>query len=129
MIQEYSKQRTPCLTMIYMWDKVFDYVLLSLHDPLTICTGEPGMYDPTDISVVTTGDSTIMSSPSIHCQTNNKKRGIDSIDSASNNMMKLGVHMCSVISKGGNVAEKPAPKASDSNVENLSMDDLYRLIA
>ena len=42
--------------------------------------------------------------------------------------MKLVVDLCEVISKDNPVIEKPAPKARDYCVDNLSMDDLYKLI-
>ena len=42
--------------------------------------------------------------------------------------MKLVIDMCSQVAKGVTVAEKPAAKPSDYFVENLSMDDLYKLI-
>ena len=110
-----------------MWDKMFDCFLSSCRDPLAIGSGERWMYDPTYIYIVTTGNSTIRSIPSIRWN-NNKKGGIDSLDSASDKMMKSVANMFSALSKGGHVVEKSAPKASDFIIKNLTMDDLYKSI-
>jgi len=42
--------------------------------------------------------------------------------------MKSVVDLCEVLAKGNKVAKKPAPKPSDYYVDNLTMDDLYKLI-
>ena len=42
--------------------------------------------------------------------------------------MNRVVDLCEVISKGNQAEDKPSPKPSDYLVENLSMDDLYKLI-
>ena len=42
--------------------------------------------------------------------------------------MNRVVDLCEVISKGNQVEDKPSPKPSDYLVDNLSMDDLYKLI-
>ena len=53
LMQGYSKQRTPFFTIIHMWDKMSDFLLSSLHDPLFIGSGETGMELADDWSVVT----------------------------------------------------------------------------
>ena len=50
------------------------------------------------------------------------------MDSVIGRTMKSVVDLCEVITKGNKVAEKPTPTASDYLVDNLSMDDLYKLI-
>ena len=115
------------MTSIHMRDKMSDYLLSFRHDPLAISTSELGMHD-IDTSVVKNCDSMNRSSPSTR-RNNNKKRGIDSIDSGSSEMTKPVANMCSALSKGGNMVEKSAPKANDFIVENITMYDLYKLIS
>ena len=126
MIESYGKQKVPFLTVIFLWDKMSDFLLSSKHDPLHLGTGEPGMYDPTDTSVITNVDSisTVSTSP----KKGKKKRMFNNVDSVMGDTMKSVVDLCEVISKGNKVVEKTEPKTSDYLVENLSMDDLYKLI-
>ena len=106
-----------------------DYILSSCHDLLAIGTGEPGMYDPTDMSVITNVDLVSTSSPSrASPMKGEKKRVYDNVDSAMSKTIQLVVDLCEVMSKGNQVTENSAPKANDYLVDNLSMDDLYKLI-
>ena len=128
LIENYSKQKVPFLTIIHMWDQLSDCLLSSRHDPLALGSGEPGMYDPTDnTSVITNGDSISVSSP-VRGRKGKNKRGIDSVDLVMGNTMKSVVDLCEVLAKGNKVAEKSTPKPSDYYVDNLTMDDLYKLI-
>ena len=126
MIESYAKQKTPFLTVIHLWDQMSDYLLSSKHDPLNLGTGEPGMYDPTDTSVITNVDSISISSTSPKKGEN--KRRYEDVDSVMGKTMKSVVDVCEVILKGNNVVDKPAPKPSDYLVDSMSMDDLYKLI-
>ena len=72
IIEAYAKQKTPFLTVIHLWNTMSDYLLSSKHDPLQLGTGEPGMYDPTDTSVITNTDTISISTTS---PKRGKKRG------------------------------------------------------
>ena len=50
MLESYGKQKSPFLTVIYLWDKMSDYLLSSKHDPLKLGNGEPGMNNTQDAS-------------------------------------------------------------------------------
>ena len=48
LINRYSKNRTPFLTLIHLWNKQSSYMLSSRHDPLKIRLGEGGMSNGND---------------------------------------------------------------------------------
>ena len=111
-----------------------DFLLSSRHDPLFIGSSETGMELTDDRSVVTNcGSSMTQSNPPFvsrspqRVNSASKKRLIDG-EIKLGDTMKSVIDMCSQVAKGVTVAEKPAAKPSDYFVENLSMDDLYKLI-
>lgn len=43
MMEGYCTQRVPCLTIIFLQDKIVGVLLSSRHNPISIGVGEPGM--------------------------------------------------------------------------------------
>ena len=58
LIQNYSKQRVPCITVIHLRDTRADFLFASRHDPLNIGQGEPGMDYSGDNDRINTSEST-----------------------------------------------------------------------
>ena len=124
LIDSYSKQKYPFLTIIHLWDKDADYLLSSKHDPLKIGRGEPGMTPVDDQLSLLTQDSTKSASTSPRMNSLKRKAGA----SAKNveNMMQSIISMCRDNDSQYN-PEAPKKKENDS-VENLPIDQITNLI-
>jgi len=127
LMEGYGKQKTPFLTVIHLWDKMSDYLLSSKHDPLQLGNGEPGMNKAQESSSQINMDSNSVSS-TMSPKRGKKKRGYEDVELVMGKTMNRVVDLCEVMSKGNVGDDKPSPKPSDYLVDNLSMDDLYKLI-
>ena len=118
-----------------MRDKVSDFLLSSRYDPLFIETGEADMECSDDQSVVSNSGSLMMTQskpPSVsrspqRVNSSTKKRSVE-CEFKLEDTMKSVIDMYSQAAKGVTVAEKTAAKAIDYFVENLSNDDLFKII-
>ena len=102
----YTTNRVPYITIIHLWDHLSDGLLSSKHNPLQIGRGEPGMNSPT---------STLTST-----STTSKKR--KAVEDASQNVtecMKTFISMCNQSTK----AHTPSSK-----VHEMSVEELYKLM-
>ena len=126
LIESYGKQKIPFLTVIRLWDQKSDYLLSSKHDPLQLGSGEPGMCDPQEET--DTGNPEANSTSSASPKRVKKKRGFEDVETAIGNTMNRMTDLCDTMLQGTQVKVKRVPKPSDYIVDNLSMDDLYKLI-
>ena len=91
LIDAYSKQTYPFLTIIHLWDKNIDHLLSSKHDPLHIGKGEPGMGIDDNLSLLTEGS---LKSSTTSPRMKNLKRKADDSSNHVENVMKSIINMC-----------------------------------
>lgn len=109
----YCSQRTPYLTVIFLWDEACDFLLASRHDPLKCGRGEPGMND----SVIST-----VTSPSKSPQKGKlKTTGLD-------DMMKSVIDYCKLGGDGDSKMNTVEVDDKDVLEEDLPRSEILELI-
>ena len=109
----YSGNRQPFLTVIHIWDKMCDGLLASKHNPLTIGRGEPGITSSASIS--TLSNTSTSSSRQTHLE-----------DSAKtfNSAMTSFMDMCNP--KKTSSKDNQASQVKDYH--SMTIDELYKLV-
>ena len=75
ILADYCKKITPYLTVIFLWDKISDYLLSSRHNKLVIDRGKFGMAD-SDITIFTL---TIIKSPNKFKRKKDEPQGLNEV--------------------------------------------------
>ena len=138
LINQYHSNRTPYLTMIFLWDEEVDHLLSSRYDPLDAGIGEAGMprateecnspienVSPIFSSLVTNKLASRSRSKlsKINTKTNKANKGTNSFD--LKDTMK---EMIDLLSQDSNKTSPSKCNKKNNLLESLSLSDLLRLL-
>ena len=116
-----------------MWDKVSDYLLSAKHDPLTIGSGEVGFTDNRSDTSTEVSRSLSQNNGARNTSSPKKRKATSAVEGFD----ELSSLMSSVVSTCKELANPipPTPPSkkqlavSNIQIQNLPLDDLYKLLA
>ena len=114
----YSSNRHPYITVIHLWDHLCDGLLSSKHNPIKIGRGEPGMNTPNSSSTLSGSQASSIGS---------KRKELEESSKNVTECMKTFITMCN---QNNNSVNKQAAAASNTNssVNDMTLDELYKLM-
>ena len=135
LIDSYHSNRTPYLTMIFLWDEMVDFLLSSRYDPLDAGTGEAGMLRPNDddnssiinISPIS-NSSTRPQSKSSKMKSKRSRKSNDSFDLKDTMKEMIDLISCSNKSDESSRPSQVEPTRQNVNSETLALSDLLKLL-
>ena len=135
LIDSYHSNRTPYLTMIFLWDEMVDHLLSSRYDPLDAGTGEAGMprSNDDDNSSLANISPIFNSSLRPHSKSSKTKSNKSSYSNSSydlNDTMKEMIDLISCSNKSEASSQLNQSVAPQENVQpqSLALSDLLRLL-
>ena len=114
LLNLYSGNRQPFLTVIHLWDKLCDGLLASKHNPLKIGRGEPGVTSQSSISTIS----------SVNTSTSTRQINLEDSQKSFSSAVKSFMDMCNT--QNGSSKEKRNKEAQD--YQNMDIDELYKLV-
>ena len=109
----FSSNRTPYITVIHLWDHLCDGLLSSKHHSLTIGRGDPGMITPTSTSAISSSTNSSIGS---------KRKELEESSKNATDCMKTFIQMCNQ-----NDEQAVALKVNE-DVNDMTVDELYKLM-